>query len=307
MQSETVGRRVMMAAVMVVALAATAAFAGHEAEAQDARQTGAGTVWADVGRILKTADTPAAGYHRYNFPRRDLTVRMGDVTVATSMAFGSWAGFAGAATDAMMMGDLVLKPSELKAAQTEMATQGIHIDAVHNHLTGELPEVIYMHYSAHGAASELATKLDRVLAHTATPRPVTAAAPVPVTIDTAMVSRMLGASGRAQGNVAQVSFMLVKGAVTMGGMPLVPAMAYGSPVNVQAVSASRFVTTGDFAVVAEQLHPLVHALATHGIAVTAVHSHMVGDSPHLYYVHFWGDGTPAAVLGGIRAAVDAAR
>lgn len=263
--------------------------------------------WTEVGRILKTAAVPSAGYQRYNFPRRDLTVRMGDVTVATAMAFGSWAGFSGEPANATLMGDLVLTPAELKPVQAEMARQGIDIAAVHNHLTGESPEVIYMHYHAHGAALDLARKLDAALAVTATPRPVTGGAAPPVTIDTATVFRMLGTSGKAQGNVAQVSYMLVTGAVTMGGTPLVPAMAYGSPVNVQAVSASRFVATGDFAVTARQLDPLVRGLVTHGITATAVHTHLVDDAPRIYFVHFWADGAPAAVLGGIRAAVDAAK
>lgn len=288
-------------AAALCVLATAMAMAGSAAGAQG------DAAWTEVGRILMTADVPAAGYHRYNFPRRDLTVRMGDVTIATAMAFGSWAGFAGPPADATMMGDLVLLPAELKRVQAELTKRGIDIAAVHNHLTGESPEVIYIHFHAHGVATELAAKLNPVLALTATPRPVTGGATVPVAIDTAAVFRTLGTHGMAQGSVAQVSFMLVTGAVTMGGMPLVPALAYGSPVNVQAVSATRFVATGDFAVTARQLDPLVHALVAHGIAATAVHTHLVDDSPHIYFVHFWGDGAPADVLGGIRAAVDAAK
>ena len=51
--------------------------------------------WDSVGRILGTAPTSAAGYIRYNLPRRDLTVRIGDVTVSPALAIGAWAGFSG--------------------------------------------------------------------------------------------------------------------------------------------------------------------------------------------------------------------
>ncbi|PYO71379.1 MAG: hypothetical protein DMD64_14795, partial [Gemmatimonadetes bacterium] len=43
----------------------------------------------------------------------------------------------------------------------------------------------------------------------------------------------------------------------------------------------------------------------HGITATAMHSHMIGDSPHLDYIHFWADGPLPDVLRGLRAAVDA--
>ena len=206
--------------------------------------------WAEVGRILKTTDALTSGYHRFNFPRRDLTVRMGDVTVATALAFGSWAGFTGSPDKATMMGDLVLLPTELKAVQAELARQHIAVTAVHNHLAGESPEVIYVHYHAQGVATELATRLDPALSLTATPRPVAAAAaPAPVTIDTAEVFRVLGARGRAQGNVVQLSFMLVNAPVTMDGHAVFPALGYGTPINLQAVSPERLVASGDFSVI----------------------------------------------------------
>ena len=69
--------------------------------------------WDSVGRILGTAPTSAAGYIRYNLPRRDLTVRIADVTVAPALALGAWAGFSGEPNDATMMGDLVLTAAEL--------------------------------------------------------------------------------------------------------------------------------------------------------------------------------------------------
>ena len=111
----------------------------------------------------------------------------------------------------------------------------------------------------------------------------------------------------ARGNVAQVGFVLVQGAVTLHGRTLVPAMAYGSPVNVQMVDGTRAVATGDFAVEADKVSAMLAALAAHGIAATAVHMHLIGESPHLYYMHFWADGPLADVLAGLRAALDAAR
>src|SRR5438876_10217513 len=163
--------------------------------------------WDSVGRILGTAPTSAPGYTRYTLPRRDLTVRIGDVTVAPALALGAWAGFSGEPNDATMMGDLVLTAAELGPVLAELAHQHIGVSAIHNHIVGEQPATIYVHILGQGNALDLATRLDRALARTATPRPVTAAPPVPLTIDTAAVFQALGRHGTARGNVAQVGFV----------------------------------------------------------------------------------------------------
>ena len=265
------------------------------------------TVWDSVGRILQAAPTQSAGYVRYNFPRRDLTLRVADVTVSPRLALGAWAGFSGPAGAATLMGDLVVTEGELLAVEAAIDSQHLAVTAIHNHLLGESPRITYVHVHAEGPAIELARRLDRVLARTATPRGVGAAAAASVTIDTAAVFQALGARGPASGSVAQLVFVLVTTPVTLHGTTLVPGQAYGSPVNIQAVTPDRFIATGDFAVLGERVGLLVGALAAHGITATAVHNHLIGETPTLYFIHFWADGQPADVLGGLKAALDAAR
>jgi len=263
--------------------------------------------WDSVAAILQTKDAFASGYHRFNLPRRDITLHLGDVTLAPELAQGAWAGFSDDPGLSMLMGDLVLTPVELGPVLAELASQQLDVTAIHNHLVGEEPRLAYVHFGGHGKAVDLARRLDRVLAHTATPRPVAVAPAAPLTIDTSLVFLGLGRSGRAHGSVAQVSFILVPGVVTMDGMPVTPALGYASPVNIQAVDVNRAVATGDFAVTGKQVGPMVRALAAHGITATALHTHMIGESPTIYFMHFWADGPLVKVLEGLRAAVDAAK
>jgi hypothetical protein len=266
-----------------------------------------GAPWDSVGRILQTSGLATGGYYRYTWPRRDLTLRIGDVTVAPALALGAWAGFSGDAADATMMGDLVLTSGEVKSVLAELARQQIEVTAIHNHLAGEDPKILYVHFHADGNALELAGRLDRVLARTSAPRPVPAAAAQPVTIDTALVFNTLGVRGRAQGAVAQVSVVLVPGTVTMHGRTVTPALGYGTPINIQIVGTDRAVATGDFTVLAAKVAPVFDALTAHGITATALHSHLIGAEPTLYYMHFWADGPLTEVVRGLRAALDAAR
>jgi len=270
-------------------------------------QTPLGAPWDSVGQILRTSGAATGGYYRYGWPRRDLTLRIGDVTVSPALALGAWAGFSGDPADATMMGDLVLTSDELKPVLAELARQHIAVTAIHNHLAGEQPKITYVHFHVQGRALDLAVRLDRVLALTGAPRPVAASPPQHVTIDTALVFGTLGLTGRAQGAVAQVSTVLVPGPVTMHGRPVTPALGYGSPVNIQVVGPARAVATGDFAVLGSKVAPVLEALTGHGITATAVHSHLVGEQPTIYYMHFWADGPLPDVLRGLRAALDAAR
>jgi hypothetical protein len=263
--------------------------------------------WDSVAHMLQTSDTFGSGYHRFNLPRRDVKLVLGDVTVAPELALGAWAGFSDAPDHAMLMGDLVLTAGELRPVLAELVRQDLEVTAIHNHLVGEEPQLTYVHFHGDGRATDLASRLDHVIAQTATPRPVAPSSPVPLTIDSAAVFQALGRSGKAHGAVAQVSFILVPESVTMGGMAVTPALGYGSPVNIQMVSPSRAVATGDFALPAAKVQGVLRALAGHGIMTTAVHTHMIGESPPVYFIHFWADGPLAQVLQGLRAAIDAAR
>jgi len=288
-----------MSRALVLFVAATLASAPV-----DAQQS---AVWDSVGRILQASPTPASGYVRFNFPRRDLTLRVGDVALSPRLALGAWAGFSGTSQQAMLMGDLVVTEGELLSVEAALDSQHIAITGVHDHLVGESPRMTYLHVHGEGSAVELARRLDRALARTATPRGVAAPAAASVTIDTATVFGALGTSGTANGTVAQINLVLVSTPVRLHGETLVPALAAGTPINIQAVAADRFVTTGDFAVTGDHVAAVVGALVTHGITTTSVHNHLIGESPPLYYIHFWADGAPAAVLGGLKAALDAAR
>ena len=262
--------------------------------------------WQDVSRTLQTSALAMPGYVRFNFPRTDLTVTMAGVTLAPQIVQGGWVGFAGTAVAATVMGDLVLLPTELPGVVRGLQARGFEVSAVHNHLMGEIPALVYVHLASTGAALRLAAQLDTILRTTSTPR--SAMMPPPTgTIDSAMVFGALGLAGRVRGAVAQAGPILVADTVIWHGQALPPALILSSPINLQLVAPDRLVGSGDFALVDRQLAPVLAALAAHGILTTAVHSHLIGEAPHINYTHFWVDGSPVNTLTGLRAAIDAAR
>src|SRR5258707_8634577 len=140
-------------------------------------------VWDSVGRVLQSSPAPAAGYVRFNFPRRDLTLKMGDNTVSR-LALGAWAGFTGNGKQALVMGDLVVTLAELLPVEAAIDSQHLAILGVHNHLTGESPTIMYVHFHGTGPAVDLARRLEPGLAKTLTPRGMAGARPAPLEVAT---------------------------------------------------------------------------------------------------------------------------
>ena len=65
----------------------------------------------------------------------------------------------------------------------------------------------------------------------------------------------------------------------------------------------RVATTGDFVLIASEVNPVIRELRTHGIAVTALHSHMLEETPRLFFMHFWGVDTPDKIASALKAAL----
>ena len=60
----------------------------------------------------------------------------------------------------------------------------------------------------------------------------------------------------------------------------------------------------DFAVLEEELQPVLKALRKAGINIVAIHQHMTGETPRILFLHYWGRGKAVDVARGIRAALD---
>lgn len=242
--------------------------------------------------------------YRVGFPRTDLHVSVGSIEIKPGFALGSWAAFAGTDGEASVMGDLVLLEDELNLVMKSLRAAGFEITAVHNHLMKETPRVLYMHYSGHGKAVDLAKSLRAGLAESKTPLDKPAPA-VPAGEPAAFVKTVedtLGTKGRFGGGV--LSFGIPRSqAVTDHGMTLTGAQGVAESINFQDAGSGNIATTGDFVLTAEEVNPVISALEEHSIQVTALHSHMLTEQPRLFFMHFWGVGTSDSVAGGIKAAL----
>jgi hypothetical protein len=287
----------------VAGLAGAGGFAALPLRAEEPHDV----TWKQVDDVFGAAgkDLPG-GVHRFGWPRRDLRVKIGDVPVAPALALGSWGAFArtGHGDEAMAMGDLVLLESELAPVISALEGGGIDVTAVHNHLAGESPHVVYLHFSGRGEAAALATSLRNALRQTATPVAVTATPAKLLPADEQAfdaVQRVLGRKGTMAGAVLQVAVPRTE-TIEENGMQVPPAMGTAIALNFEP-AGDQVATTGDFVLLSAEVNPVIRELAAHRIAVTALHSHMLAETPRLFFLHFWGVGSPEQVAGGLAAAL----
>lgn len=264
--------------------------------------------WKAVDQALGRSGAVQPGdVYKVGFPRTDLHVTLGGVVLKPTLALGSWIAFKQVADgEAMLMGDLVLTESEVARVMSALQAGGIEQTAVHNHLLHESPRVVYMHIMGRGAPAKLAAAVHAALELTGTP---IAAAPAatgptpPLDLDTAQIAKMLGFAGRPAGGVYQVGVPRLD-TILLDGNVVPPAMGVATAINFQPTGAGKAAITGDFVLTASEVNPVLRALREHGIDVTALHSHMLGETPRLYFMHFWANADAGKLALGVRAALD---
>jgi biotin operon repressor len=262
--------------------------------------------WSKVDQALgkKGAMLPGDVY-RIALPRTDLQVTLDGVPIKPAFALGSHMEFKAMGTDVMLMGDLVLTEDEVNPVMKRLTEGGVEITAIHNHLLRMSPQILYMHVGGEGDPVKLAETLHAALALTKTPFAAPArTAPVPaLDLDTAAIDQTLGAKGTVNGGVYQFGILRAE-TIKEEGMVVPPAMGTAIAINFQPTGSGKTAITGDFVLLAKEVNPVLHTLRENGIEVTALHSHMLYDEPHLFFMHFWANDDAMKLAKGLRAALD---
>lgn len=254
--------------------------------------------------IGRNGSNQPGGVHKYSFPRSDLKVSVDGVVIKPALALGGWVGFVAVDAGAMFMGDLVLTDTELSPVMARLIAGGVEITAVHNHLLRTSVPVFYMHVGGHGDPVKLAHTLRAALALSATPLAQAPATPAAtVDLDTVALDKIMGLKGTVNGGVYQFSIPRSE-AITEGSMAVPPALGTAISMNFQPTGGGKAAITGDFVLLGSEVNPVLKALRQHAIEVTALHSHMIDDSPHLFFMHFWANDDAVKLARGLKAALD---
>jgi hypothetical protein len=280
---------------------------GHAASVSAQNKSTTPAEWKPVEAALgKSGSMQPGSVFKIGLPRYDLRVTVHGVLINPVFALGSWVAFKKMGSESVVMGDLVLTEAEVGPVMWSLQESGIEQTALHNHVLDESPRVMYMHIHGHGDAVKLAVAIHRALAYTKTPfnQPSTGPAKSPpASVDFPQVEKLLGRTGKDNNGVYQFSIARAE-KITDGDMEVPPSMGVATAINFQPTGNGRAAITGDFVLLASEVNPVIHALRENDIAVTAIHSHLLSESPRLFFMHFWANDDVLKLARGLRAALD---
>lgn len=291
------------AGALLLSIGAALAFA-TPAAAQATSAGGGDARWAPVQRIFGQKGEEEDGYFRVQFPRTDLKVRIGAVTLEPEFELTSYFGFAPVGrTDVLAMGEVVMRQDEVNAALREARRQGVSATALHNHLLGETPRIMFLHVMAEGPAGSVATKLRSVLSTTGAPLKPAKEGPENAP-DWSAIDAVLGKHEEAGGKTAEYEFPR-RESHSVHGVPVKSSglLETGSEVVFQQLAGGRVACGGELYLLPREVEAVADALEAAGLHVTAIHNHMLDESPTMYWMHWYGTGSGPALARGVAAAL----
>jgi protein-tyrosine-phosphatase len=119
--------------------------------------TGAATLdGAAIAKIVGHEGQQTGPVYKITIGRPDIDLRDHGAVIGARMGLNTWAAFAGTDADAMVAGDIAMLEAEVTPVLRNLRASGIEVVAIHHHMTGVTPAVIFLHYYGTGPAAALA-------------------------------------------------------------------------------------------------------------------------------------------------------
>jgi hypothetical protein len=111
---------------------------------------------AALTRVIGHQGEQSGPVYKITIGRPDIDLREHGAAINARMGLNTWAAFAGSDADAMVAGDVAMLEHEVTPVLKALRANGLDIVAIHHHMTGVKPVVIFLHYFGTGPAAKLA-------------------------------------------------------------------------------------------------------------------------------------------------------
>jgi hypothetical protein len=118
---------------------------------------------AEIARIVGRPGEQSGAVYKITIGRDDLHVKDMGAVIGTRMGLNTWAAFTGSNLSAAIAGDVAMLESEVQPVLKALRSHGLEVVAIHQHMIGVQPMVIFLHYWGKGPASKLASSFRAAL------------------------------------------------------------------------------------------------------------------------------------------------
>lgn len=260
-----------------------------------------------IEEITGMKGTEKNGEYKITVPQNDLKVVVDGFKITPPIGLGSWAAFTPCGDSAMVMGDIILAENDVKPVQQEVIRQGFAITAIHNHFVRNKPGVFFMHIGRTADVPTLAKGVKAIFEKIAEVRgadPGKAPADSVVnTLDVSSLDKILGSKGEMSKGVYKYTIGRPDVQLSEHGASVSTFMGFNTWAAWQG-TPDHAAVAGDFAMLEQEVAPVIKTLIENGIEVVAVHNHMVHETPKIFFLHYWGTGNAVQLAKGLKAALD---
>src|SRR3954462_1828726 len=134
------------------------------AHVKTTRPTAPGTATLQPGTLDTAKLAKIAGHegeqngqvYKITVGRDDLKIKEMGATINARMGLNTWAAFVGNDQNAAIAGDIAMLENEVTPVLKALRSHGLDVVAIHHHMTGTSPTIIFLHYWGKGPAEKLA-------------------------------------------------------------------------------------------------------------------------------------------------------
>jgi len=116
-----------------------------------------------LAKIAGHAGEQTGAVYKITVGRDDLAMKEHGAVINARMGLNTWAAFFGTQEDAVVAGDVAMLENEVTPVLKTLRENGLDVVAIHHHMTGERPMVIFLHYWGRGPAEKLAAAFKTAL------------------------------------------------------------------------------------------------------------------------------------------------
>lgn len=111
---------------------------------------------AALAQIVGAQGEQTGAVYKITLPRNDLKVVEMGAPINARMGLNTWAAFTGTKDKAAIAGDVAMLESEVTPVLAALRKNGLDVVAIHHHMTGDRPMIVFLHYWGTGPADRLA-------------------------------------------------------------------------------------------------------------------------------------------------------